>query len=186
MKEIYEKTITSIFIIPTLSINRESLNEHNFINGYLGDVDNELYHELDVVFLLFKPKDKLKFNEFLERERERTKALIDDYNHGSKYVILVYCLDEHYKEDIKLIKQSRYSETSKEFQSIFPKKVRDFNNSVTKKMAPSIQHMIFRKDKELSDYWEKELETFLISSNDLEVWPGFNGIKEILDIKTIK
>jgi hypothetical protein len=185
MKEVYKKTITTIFIAPTLQIDRSFLDENNFINAYLGDIDNDLYHEEDAVFLLFKPKDKLAFNSFLEKERERTENLLDDYDHDNGYVVVVYLLNKDYEADFGLIRNSKYSQTSKEFQKLFPEKVKDYSN-LKGRMLPSLQHMVFNKDERLRTYWENELGTSIISRKNLEIWPGFDERKEILDIDLIK
>jgi hypothetical protein len=184
MEKIYKKTITTIFMVPTLGIDRGDLSKNNFINAYLGDIDLDLYLEQDVVFLLFKPNDRLNFDIFLEKERQRTTDLIDDYDYHDNYVVLVYSLSEEYKTDFNLIRHSKYSQTSKKFQNLFPKQVTDYSNDGNRTL-PSLQHMIFSKDERLQSYWENELGTTLISRRNLEIWPGFDEKKELLDMEQI-
>ena len=51
-----KKTITSIFMVPTLDIPKNSLKDNNFINGYVKDKNKEEHYE-DAIYLLFKPKN---------------------------------------------------------------------------------------------------------------------------------
>jgi hypothetical protein len=70
-----KKTITSIFIVPTLSIGRERLLNNGYINGYIKDNRKDIQYD-SCVYLLFKPKDLDKFRDFLDEEYERTKSII--------------------------------------------------------------------------------------------------------------
>ena len=63
-------TITSIFIVPTLSIGKEKLLDNGFVNGYIKDGRRDAQYE-NAVYLLFKPKDLDKFREFLDKEEKR-------------------------------------------------------------------------------------------------------------------
>ena len=182
MKEIYEKTITTIFIVPTLKIDREHLFNNKFINGFIADVDKDDYFEEDVVFLLFKPSNMEEFNNFLSSEYENNQLLIDDYDYESNYIVLVYQLDPELKDDFELIKQGKYSKVSSKFRNIFPKKLINFKDPEKKKTI-SIQHLVFNKNKILLDFWEQEFNTDL--GDDAELWPEFNLKKEILDIEKI-
>ena len=58
-------TITSVFIVPTLSIGRDKLLDNGFINGYIKDVNRDIQYE-NAVYLLFKPKDLDRFRDFLD------------------------------------------------------------------------------------------------------------------------
>ena len=80
------KTITSIFMVPTLGINREKLVENGYINGYLSDSRRDVQHR-NVVYLLFKPANLDKFREFLDNEYERTTYMVDDYDYEDGYVV---------------------------------------------------------------------------------------------------
>ena len=37
-----KKTVTSIFIVPTLKLKKEYLNNNNFINGYIADLRKDI------------------------------------------------------------------------------------------------------------------------------------------------
>ena len=65
-----KKTITSIFIVPTLSIPKEKLADNGYINGYIKDGKREIQYE-NAVYLLFKPENLDKFRDFLDDEYER-------------------------------------------------------------------------------------------------------------------
>jgi len=115
-----KKTLSAIFLLPTLQIGRDKLAENNYLNAYLRDIDKDVVYE-NCVYVLFKPSDIDKFRAFLIEEYQKTKAVIDDYDYSGGYVVVVYSLDPKYQKDIQLIKYGRYSRTSKEFQALFPK-----------------------------------------------------------------
>lgn len=184
MKEIYSKTITSIFIMPTLNINREDLYKNKFLNAYLGDVDKEEYHEEDVIFLLFHPENLNVFRSFLSSQYENHKDIIDDYDYDKGYIVVVYNLNKKLKKDFDLIKQGKYSKVSDEFKELFPLKVINYSKKSNPQQS-SLQHLIFNKDPKLLRFWEKELDTSTISKLNLEIWREFNTKSEILDIEKI-
>ena len=184
---VINKTVTSVFMVPTLGISKSDLHGNSFINAYSKDKDKEIDYE-DVVFLLFKPKDLNVFKEFLDGEYERTKDVIDDYDYEDGYVVVVYTLNKRFKPDFDLIKKSRYSQTSKQFQELFPKKVHLEPEKRTSSLLPiedSIQFLIFNKSKRLVQFWENIIETQYLSSFDVEVWPFFDEKKETLDINKL-
>lgn len=177
---ISSKTVTSIFMVPTLGIDKEDLSKNNFINAYSDDINNDASIE-DSVFLLFKPKDLVNFKSFLEKEYEKTKKIIEDYDYEDGYVVVVYNLDDKYKEDFDKIREGKYSTTSIQFQNLFNKTVR---SEKTGNEQETIQYLIFTKDIKLLDFWEEAIGQSL--HEDEEIWPEFNIVKETLDIKNIK
>lgn len=177
-----KKTITTIFFIPTLSIGRERLGDNGFINGYIKDGEKEVQYE-DCVYLLFQPKDLDKFKEFLDEEYERTKNIIDDYDYEDGFVVLVYKLSERLSADFKLIKQGKYSKTSKKFQEIFPKVVNIVKDGFRRDEI-SLQYRVFNKTEDLRKFWEEKLGVEL--DLDMEVWDGFIEENEILHLDKIK
>jgi len=177
-----KKTITSIFIVPTLSIGREKLMDNGFINGYIKDSRKEVQYE-GCIYLLFKPKDLDKFKEFLDVEYERTKSIIDDYDYEDGYVVVVYVLNEKLEKDIALIKKGKYSRTSPAFQSIFPKVVKLRRNGFYKDEI-SLQYRIFNKTEDLKQFWEDKFGMEI--DEDMEVWEGFFEENEILNIDKLK
>lgn len=177
-----KRTITSIFIVPTLKINKDQLKENGFVNGYYKDGHKEVQYE-DCVYLLFRPDDLDKFRVFLDEEYERTKSVIDDYDYDGGFVVVVYSLDKKFKKDIELIKRGRYSRTSKEFQSIFPKTVKIKKNGVTREEV-SLQFRVFNKTEDLIKFWEEKLDVEF--DDNQEVWHAFLEEEETLDINKIK
>lgn len=177
-----KKTITSIFIVPTLSIGKEKLVDNGFINGYIKDGGRDVQYE-NAVYLLFKPENLDKFREFLDDEYERTKQIIDDYDYEDGYVIVVYELSSRLEKDFELIKQGKYSQTSKKFQEIFPKIVKLKRNGLLKDEV-SLQYRIFNKTLDLKQFWEEKLDVVL--DDDNEVWDGFFEENEILNLDKIK
>ena len=177
-----KRTITSIFIVPTLGINRESLRENLFLNGYVEDASKDVQYS-KCVYLLFRPIDLDKFRIFLDGEYERTKSIIDDYDHEGGFVVVVYKLNDKFKTDYGLVKLGRYSKTSKEFQALFPKIVKVQTGSV-KKEEISLQYRIFNKTEDLRVYWSELLDVEF--TDDMEVWQGWIDEKEILNINQLK
>ena len=175
-------TITSIFIVPTLSIGKEKLIDNGFVNGYIKDGMRDTQYE-NAVYILFKPKNLDKFRGFLDAEYERTKSIIDDYDYEDGYVVVVYEINSKLKNDIELIKQGKYSKTSPAFQGIFPKVVKIKKNGLQKDEI-SLQYIVFNKTDDLVQFWEDKLGIEL--PEDLEVWHGFFEEFETLDLIKIK
>ena len=176
------KTITTIFLVPTLGITKESLLGNGFINAYMKDDLQDNQYPVDVIFLLFKPNDLNKFREFLISEYSRTTDIIDDYDYQGGYVVVVYKLRDSIKNDILLIKQGLYSKTSEGFQMLFPKTV-EIKRGGTVKKEVSLQRRIFKKSPDLREYWENKIGQHI--NPDQEVWETFSEEKEVLNLKNI-
>jgi hypothetical protein len=181
-----KKTITSIFMVPTLKVPKDALKSNGFINAYIKDVDKDVEYE-NSIYLLFKPENLDKFREFLDSEYERTKAVIEDYDYEDGYVVVVYQLNEKYKDDFLLVKQGKYSKTSAGFQKLFPKVVTIVKNKVARDEI-SLQYRIFNKNEDLVEFWEDKLGINLqgLLGEDFEVWEGWDELKEVLEINKIK
>jgi len=177
-----EKTITTIFLVPTLNIGKEPLLGNGFINAYMRDSLQDNQYPVDVIFLLFKPKDLNKFREFLIKEYSRTDDVIDDYDYEGGYVVVVYKLRDSIKKDITLIKQSKYSKTSKEFQELFPPTI-SIQKGTKVKNETSLQVRIFNKSADIREYWENKIGQRI--SPDQEVWQEYNEEKEILNLNSM-
>ncbi len=176
------KTITSIFIVPTLSIGKEKLGDNGFINGYIKDATREVQYD-GCIYLLFKPTNLDKFKDFLDVEYERTKSIVDDYDYEGGYVVVVYMLNSRLEEDFKLIKQGKYSQTSNKFQELFPKVVK-INKGVYIKDQISLQYRVFNKSEDLKKYWEEKFNVEF--DEDMEVWSGFFEEDETLNLDKLK
>ena len=177
-----KKTITSIFMVPTLKAPKDALRNNGFINAYIKDEEYE-HHYDGCIYLLFKPDNVDQFREFLDAEYERTKDIIEDYDYEGGYVIVVYKLDESFQDDFKLVRSGKYSKTSKKFQSQFPKVIKIIKHGLSKDEI-SLQYRIFNRTQDLIDFWEEKLA--IDFDDDQEVWDGFDEQREILNIKTIK
>ena len=177
-----KKTITSIFMVPTLQIPKDELKNNGFINGYNKDVTADVEYK-NAIYLLFKPTDLDKFRLFIENERERTKSIIDDYDYNDGYVVVVYQLNTKFKDDFDLIRRGKYSKTSSKFQELFPKVVKIMKNGLHKDEI-SLQFRVFNKTQDLVDFWEKKFN--LTFGEDQEVWNGFFEEEEILNLDKIK
>ncbi len=176
------KTITSIFIVPTLKLNRDALKDNNLINGYISDLRRDVQYD-DAVYLLFKPENLDKFREFLEELYEKNHMVIDDYDYEDGFVVVVVKLDMKHKKDLDLIMRGKYSQTSQKFKDIFPKVVKVVKNHLHKDEI-SLQYRIFKKTQDLRDYWEDR--TGVTFTEDMEVWPGFDLLNESLDLDKVK
>lgn len=168
-------------MVPTLKVDRTSLMENGFINAYVEDSKRQPAYK-DAVYLLFQPKDLDKFRQFLEDEYERTKNIIDEYDYEGGYVVVVYKLNPKFKSDFLLIKEGLYSQTSQEFQALFPKIVK-IQKDGFKRDEISLQYRVFNKTADLVKYWEDKLGVEF--DEDQEIWHGFVLEDEILDIDKI-
>ena len=99
------------------------------------------------------------------------------------FVVVVYEINPRLKDDIELIKQGKYSQTSKKFQDIFPKAIQIRKNGL-KRDEISLQYRVFNKTEDLRQFWEDKLGVEL--EEDMEVWHGFFDEFEILDITKLK
>lgn len=179
-----KKTITTIFIVPTLGVDRDDLKENGFLNGYVSDERRDVQHK-DAVYLLFKPEDLDKFRDFLESENSKNQGIIDDYDYEDGYVVLVYKLDPKWKKDYMLVRQGLYSKTSKKFQETFPRTitVKRGKKELPKKET-TLQHRVFEKSEELRSYWEDKID--MKFTDDMELWEGFHVENETLNLDKLK
>jgi hypothetical protein len=177
-----KKTVTRIFMLPTLNIDREKLKSNNFLNAYIKDARKDVQYE-NCVYLLFHPSDMDLFRDFLNGEYEKEDKVIDDYDYEDGYVIVVYKLDKKFNKDFELIKLGKYSLTSESFQSQFPKIIKLMVNGLHKDEL-SLQYRIFNRTEDLIKFWEDKLDVKF--SEDQEVWEGFFEDKETLNLNNIK
>lgn len=169
-------------MVPTLKVPKDALKNNGFINGYIKDGRIKHGYE-NSVYLLFKPVDLDKFREFLDSEYERTKYIIEDYDYEDGFVVVVYQLNEKFKDDYELIKQGKYSKTSKEFQDEFPKSVKIVKSGLIKDQM-GLQLRIFTKNIELVEFWENKIGVKF--EDDFEVWEGWDEENETLIIDNLK
>jgi len=177
-----KKNITSIFMVPTLRVNKDYLKESGFINGYVIDSGREDQYD-GCVYMLFHPENIETFRDFLQNEYDRAKNIIEDYDYKDGFVVIVYQLDKKYDRDFKLIKEGKYSKTSTSFKEIFPKTIKMNRNGYFKEEL-TLQHRIFNKTSDLREYWENKIG--IVLDEDIEVWSGWNDKNETLNIENLK
>jgi hypothetical protein len=97
--------------------------------------------------------------------------------------VVVYEINPRLKADIDLIKQGKYSKTSKKFQEIFPKVVKIKKNGLHRDEI-SLQYRVFNKTEDLVQFWQDKLGMEL--PDDVDVWYGFFEEFETLDLDKIK
>src|SRR5437879_148991 len=95
-------TISSIFLVPPLDIKNWSVErlEHNFLNAYSKDKDLDVQYE-NAVYLLFKPKNMNKFQDFVDNQYEENRLILADYDPAPEYVVLVFQLDSYWNKDFE-------------------------------------------------------------------------------------
>ena len=177
-----KKTISTIFIVPTLSIDRMQLKDAGFLNAYIKDEMRDVQYE-NAVYLLFRPENENKFKLFLDDEYERTKSVIEDYDYEDGFVVIVYQLDPELRADYGMVKLGKYSKTSPTFQAKFPKVIKIITNDLHKDEI-SLQYRVFNKTEDLKIYWEDKLGVKFDDS--MEVWQGWVEENEILNIEKLK
>lgn len=177
-----DKTITSIFIVPTLGINRDVLKDNGFINGYIKNELN-LYNYENCVYLLFKPTDMFKFGQFCLEVVSNNELYVDDFDLEDGKVVLIFKLNDKYKKDYELVYNGEYSKTSNEFKNAFPKVLKVIVNGLHRDEL-SLQIRIFKKTNDLRKIWENL--TGVTFTEDMEVWPTWNLEKEILNDDVLK
>jgi len=178
-----KKTISTIFLMPTLGIAREDMIGNNFINAYVKDEGHDADYT-DCVYLLFKPKDLYRFRNFIDREYERTGSLIDDYDYEQGYVVVVYKLNSDFNIDFNLVREGKYSKTSPQFQALFSRVVHITLSNGLRRDELSLQYRIFNKTKDLTQFWENEFNVNF--DEEQEVWEGFCEETETLTPDKIK
>ena len=181
----FEYTVSTIFLVPTLKIDRENLRGNNFINAFIKDAMKEVSYD-NAVYLVFAPKNIDRFKDFVDGEYERTQQIIEDYDYNlenKSFVVLVYSLDPRFDSDFDLIKRGKYSKTSKEFQEQFPKVVTNVQNGRQMDQL-ALSYHIFNKTEDLKKFWEEKI--FLEFAPEMEVWEGFDEQKETLTEDKLK
>jgi DNA recombination-dependent growth factor C len=82
-----------------------------------------------------------------------------------------------------LIREGLYSRTSEDFQKMFSKVIKIVKNGLHKDEI-SLQYRIFNKTEDLRLYWEDRID--VVFTENMEVWGGFDSIKETLNLDNIK
>jgi hypothetical protein len=162
-------TISSIFLVPTMGIERQKLNKNGFVNSYLFcdiipiDFDNYC------LYLLFKiGENNSSFEEFLVFLKQNIQGeIIYEYETVDNFFIIVCKLDEVLNEDIEKILNGNYSKISDKLLNRIPKFI-NIDTRFGKTKEYSFAYMIYKKNKILKEMWEKILDIKL--DEDSEVW----------------
>lgn len=171
-------------MLPTLKLKKDDLMSNGFINAYSQDDTRELSYQ-NCIHLLFKPLDFDSFRKFLYTQYDTHKSIVDDYGIEGFHTI-VYELDEKFSEDFELVRNGKYSQTSDEFQNLFPRLV-TIDKRGFKHEELSLQYRIFNRTEDLIKYWEDKLEIrFDLNDENLEVWHGFIIEKETITEELLK
>jgi hypothetical protein len=184
MSDLFKLNVSTIFLLYPLGIKYQGLKGLGFLNAYLED--SEFSWEGDVVLLLFKPKNVFRFQFWVEQEKERTPAFIDEYDYEEGFTVLVYQFPIELKEDLELIKQGKYSRVSKAYIATVP----ESSNVVVKdsegkdRYAFCAARLIVHKDPEWIKIVEEMLGLAIHPSQ--EFWLKMKKEKETLNISRIR
>jgi hypothetical protein len=178
-------TISSIFLVPLLGIDRTKLNANGYVNSYLFcniipiDFDNYC------LYLLFKiSENNSEFEEFLIFLKQNIKGeIIYEYETVDSFFILVYKLEDEINEDIEKILNGDYSKISDKLLNKIPKFI-NINTRFGKTKEYSFAYMIYKKNKILREMWEKILDIKL--DEESEVWDKKSIEDETLTFKKIE
>lgn len=175
-----QKTYTTLFLVPILGINEGYLRRFGFVNGYLTDVNHETEYE-NCIYLVFKPANLKEFELFVKAEKKRMGGfLLEDYDCGFNYVVLVYKIPDPFIADYKLFKEGKYSKFSAECIKLFPETVMRTDEDGFERVDHSLYFHVFNRSQALRGYWEEKLGTEL--SEDAEFMSIPNMKKEAFDI----
>lgn len=177
-----KNTCTTIFMVPTLKTPKDSLRNNGFINAYLQDEMSDTNYK-DCIYVLLKPNNIDSFKEFIDNEYERTEQIVEDYDYEEGFVVVVYSLNKDFNKDFNLVKNGKYSKTSKSFQKLFPKVIKLKKNGLHRDEL-SLQYRIFNKTPDLIEYWQDKLG-ITYWDEDMEVWSEFKIENEVLTKKVL-
>lgn len=163
--------VSCVFLLPLLKLNRKKLEALGFKDTYWFNGEEKLVYE-SCIHLLFKPTSLKNFNEFLLEEKERKAPIVDENDYPGGLVIVTYRLPQRFIKDYNLIWQGKYSETSKEYQDMFPKTVKITNASGIVVTEMSGQHMVFSRYQPMKRKLEEELDAELSDAQEIWVMPS--------------
>jgi len=139
---------TTQFLLPSLNIKKSALSYGkggSFINAFLNKKNDMEIH------ILFRVSTMFKDNIFLLRLLEECHSYIDNYYINKEHVIYVFKIDDEYINDIKLLKESKYSKLSSNLKS----KILSFHNI---EHSDELYGILYK-----TELYRKELEKKLIT-----------------------
>lgn len=185
--ELFKLNISTLFLLQPLGLGRVMLEGQGFINAFLKDENYENPDNLDLVFLLFRPKNREKFKYFIDLEKGRTPLFIDEYDYEGGFVVLVYEFPSVLHDDFVLVKKGNYSSVSAAYRKTITQKTNQkvqADNAQGWKYADSMQWMVIHKDPDWRLVLEEDLGIAL--APDDELWSKPDLAKETLTNQKLK
>lgn len=174
------KNCTTIFLLPGIGHTRQELLKYGFQAAYLDDINHSVHYE-NAVYVLFKPENRLIFDNFVLKEHNTAKQLLEDYDYEGGYTVMVYLFNERFMPEYDLFLQGKYSEFRPEYIKLFPKTVKVMDPEIRMEtMKTSLQQHIFTRSKLIKKYWEKKIGEKI--PDNMELWSSPDMSKEVLDI----
>lgn len=169
-------TLSTLFLLPILNLDKSELRKYGFINVYLGEDLTE-----EKLYLLFDSKEDI--NEYIEKLKKTHHFYVDSYNLINNMVIVVFSIPYEYKKDFVYFKEGKYSKLSTHFKSLFPEtqNIYDSVGKITGK-EHTIYYHIFNRTDWLIELWLDKLKLKEIPK-DLELWDKPILENELLNIK---
>ena len=156
-----KQTKTSKYILPALNFTRTNISwgrNGSFINAYLGNsLDGS--NEPNQIHLLFRVFGLFKNNKFLIEFLKKSNTFIREYILDDYHIVYVFEINDKYSKDIRLFKESKYSELS----SNLKQKIIEFHDI---KKDDHIYGVLF-KTEELRDKLSKLYKCNIPVGNEL-------------------
>jgi hypothetical protein len=182
-------TNTTMFLVPGLGLDVEVMKITNgFINAYLRDVDYDQEYDTPV-FMLYRPGDIGKFQEFALQEYQRTTCLVDDYDYAGGFVVLVYNFPKEYGPEYNFFIKGKYSRFRKRYINKIPKMVIIKTAGGHTEPQLTIPYMACTKSEVLQKYWQQKFadpdDPWIQWETGDELWYKPKMSLETLDINKI-
>ena len=162
------KPVTTIALGPFVS-------EFGLLNSFLEDEDCEEF-DGDYLFILLQPNNVDVLEVLIAQQEADNLNFIGEYDYEGGFIVLVYSIPEHMKEDFEKFKQGKYSQMSKAFQQLHSPTI---NRGNTEEM--SFQHMVFSKNEEFREKMSEYLGIQIDKGSELWSVPSLSD-REILKI----
>lgn len=173
--------VSCVFLLPLLKLNRKKLQAIGFKNSYCFNGEESMVYD-NCIHLLFIPIIMEGFEGFLEAEKLRNAPIVDEKDYPGGLVLLTYELPKKFKKDYELVWQGKYSQTSKEYQDMFPKTMKVINKDGIEVTEMSGQHMVFCRYQPLRRKIEQELDVELSDTQEIWILPSIE--KETFKLKS--
>ena len=177
-----KSTNTTLFLLPALGLCEDEMSESlGFIDAFLKDEHRPTGFKY-TVYVLFRPADVRKFQEFVEGEYARTSALVEDYDYADGFVVLVYHYPQAFHKDYNRFLKGKYSRFSIPFVDQFPRYEKAADGTNPNIPQISFQRMVFHKAPALVAFMEEQVGAAITD----ECWYIPNQERETLRIDRIR